>query len=66
MYLCMKSAQYPLTYLDCYLFLFILIILFLSIYILLHILMFFLLPAAMLLFYVRHFELFCTWNVLYK
>jgi len=26
-------------------------------------LMLFLLPAAMLLFYVKHFELFCTWNV---
>ena len=60
MCLCMKSARYLLTYLDCCLFLFILIILFHSIYILLHILMLFLLPAAMLLFYVKQFELFCT------
>jgi len=37
MCLCMKSARYLLTYLDCCLFLFVLIILFLSIYILLHI-----------------------------
>ena len=37
MCLCMKSARYLLTYLDCCLFLFIKIILFLSIYILLHI-----------------------------
>ena len=29
-------------------------------------LMLFLHTAAMLLFYVKHFELFCTWNVLYK
>jgi len=47
------------TYLHCCLFLF---ILFLSIYILLHIFNAF--SAAMLLFYVKHFELFCTWNVL--
>jgi len=33
----MKSAQYLLTYRDCCLFLFILIILFISLYILLHI-----------------------------
>jgi len=38
MCLCMKSVRYPSTYLDCCLFLFILIILFLSTYILLHIL----------------------------
>ena len=64
MCLCMKSARYLLTYLHCCLFLTILIILFVPFYILLHILMLFLLPAAMLLFYVKHFELFCTWNVL--
>jgi len=37
MCLCIKSARYLLTYLDCCLFLFILIMLILSIYILLHI-----------------------------
>ena len=41
------------------------IILFLSIYILYIFLMLFLLPAAMLLFYVKHFELFCTIEMCY-
>jgi len=57
MCLCMKSARYLLTYLDCCLFLFILIILILFIFFYIF-LMLFLLPAAMLLFNVQHFELF--------
>jgi len=60
MCLYMKYARYLLIYLDCCLFLIILIILFVSLYILLCILNASSTPAVMLLFYVKHFELFSS------